>query len=839
MTGGNPSIHLALRFHGNFYHSYRGDTPDELGFGKDIRIIRRIVESLDALNDRGVPVCGTWDLENYFSLETIMPKHCPDLVEGIRDRVEKGCDEIEIMSYNNGLVSAHTAREFEEAMTRAVTNDRGSGVKDIFGAYAPVVRPQEMMYTPSFLKLFSHYGFEAVSLYYSSIPFNTFSNFVPRLSLVEQHNPLVLSYPDFDETLTLLPAYNNGDILDNISLRRWVRRLRREQLKLEEPVDLLLLIDVDADDDFWWGYEVPVISKLNRSLDGITGLVESVASLDYVTFTTPYRYLQGHEPAGTIVIGQDTADGSFDGLSSWAEKWSNQQLWTGIDRSRILELQARRLAEENTDNNREIDALLGDSFEDRLKSFSTTHFGMASPVMNVTRLHTAYRLVSSSVEKARQAYDRALAPWRVRAGPDEILLIDYTRGISTDAVQYEPRPSRSLVRLGLKGERFRDDCTLAAAGAELPGALFPAMDKGERELLFIADMAPGQVKKFRLQETVSGAVPENPVALDGQTISNRVITLEFDGKNQCTALTHNGKNLSAGRFTTTGITYAGKRREVESWTETGSGVAAGGLVGYRRFAGEVRLDSRGEKVLSVEREYLLAAGLPYLYLTVRVVFPETLPQKFKKGRAVRLEQQWDGNWHEVMPCELAPAIFGSGDAPVRVWKQNHAGFVSRYDLDYGRFSRNREVDSINNHVTWSWAAVSNGEQGLLVAQSADYLTSLAFCNLRTRLFEGTTRVFLNPFGSYFGSQLNYMTANTGIGKAIALQASDHLDPYAPSYNGREQRCSLLIAPYGGDEPPEDMQNDALAFTCPGIVISGEEYIKRPPHVLWRPPGHHA
>ena len=38
-----PKIYLAFRFHGNFYHSYRGDTPDELGFGKDIRIIRHIL----------------------------------------------------------------------------------------------------------------------------------------------------------------------------------------------------------------------------------------------------------------------------------------------------------------------------------------------------------------------------------------------------------------------------------------------------------------------------------------------------------------------------------------------------------------------------------------------------------------------------------------------------------------------------------------------------------------------------------------------------------------------------------------------------------------------------
>ncbi len=830
MTGKSPSIHLALRFHGNFYHSYRGDTPDELGFGKDIRIIRRIVDGLDDCNGRGIPVCGTWDLENYFSLETIMPGHCPDLIEGIKRRVADGYDEIEVMSYNNGLVSAHTAREFEEAMTRAVTNDRGSGVKDIFGRYAPVVRPQEMMYTPSFLKLFSRYGFEAVSLYYSSIPFNTFSNFVPRLSLVERHNPLVLSYPGVDETLTLLPAYNNGDILDNISLKRWIKRLRREQLGLDEPADLLLLIDVDADDDFWWGYEVPVISKLNRSLDGITGLVESVASLDYVTFTTPYRYMKGHDPKGSIVIGQDTADGSFDGLSSWAEKWSNQRLWTGIDRSRVLELQARRLME-NTDNNRKIAELLDESFEDRLKSFSTTHFGMASPVMNVTRLNTAYRLVASAVEKAARARDLAAVPYRDRVGAGEILLVDYARGISTKAVQYEAKPSRSLVRLTLKGGLPGGDCSLKTGGATIPGAVIQSLDGG-RELLFVADMAAGGEKLLKLEET-PGRAPEMPVAINDRSLSNGILTLEFDEGNHLAGFAHEGAELSPGRFTSTAVTYGGKRREVESWSETGSGVAGNGLVGYRRFSGEIRFRSGGERVVKVEREYLLAAGLPFLFLTVKIAYPETPSRKFKKGRALRLEQEWDGNWHEVMPCEISPAVYGTAEEPVRVWKQNHAGFVSRYDLDYGSFSKNRQADSLNNQVTWSWAAVSNGDRGLLLAQTADCLTSLAFLNLRTRFHEGNTRVLLNPFGSYFGKQMDYITSRTGIGKAIALVASDHLDPYAPSYNGREQRFTILVAPYRGDEPPEEILNDALAFTSPCAVVADEELVASPAHESWK------
>jgi len=132
-------IHLAFRFHANFYHSYRGDTPDELGFGKDIRIIRKTIEVLDGFNDEGVPVCGTWDIENYFSLEKIMPEHCPDIIESLQRRVAEGKDEVQVMSYNNGLISAHTASEFDDAIGRAIANAAGSGLKDLFGEFGPMV----------------------------------------------------------------------------------------------------------------------------------------------------------------------------------------------------------------------------------------------------------------------------------------------------------------------------------------------------------------------------------------------------------------------------------------------------------------------------------------------------------------------------------------------------------------------------------------------------------------------------------------------------------------------------------------------------------------------------
>jgi len=83
------------RFHVNFYHSYRGDTPDERGFGKDIRVIRSILDSLDELSKDGIEVKCAWDFDNAFTLGHILPSFAPDIIERIKMRVIAGVDEIE------------------------------------------------------------------------------------------------------------------------------------------------------------------------------------------------------------------------------------------------------------------------------------------------------------------------------------------------------------------------------------------------------------------------------------------------------------------------------------------------------------------------------------------------------------------------------------------------------------------------------------------------------------------------------------------------------------------------------------------------------------------------
>ena len=121
---------------------------------------------------------------------------------------------------------------------------------------------------------------------------------------------------------------------------------------------------------------------------------------------------------------------------------------------------------------------------------------------------------------------------------------------------------------------------------------------------------------------------------------------------------------------------------------------------------------------------------------------------------------------------------------------------------------------------------------MLVAQTAEVNASLAFCPMRTRTTRRGTRVLLNPFGSYYGKQLSYATAFTGLGKRIATALAESLDPHAPSYNGEREEFCQLIAPYSGDQPPEQIRSDAEAFAYPHAILSRSKAIALLRHRRW-------
>ncbi len=841
----NPKIYIAFRFHVNFNHSYRGNTPDENGFGKDIRIIRHIIDTLNDYNSKGIDVCGTWDADNYFSLQNAIPEHSPDLIESWKKRLESGRDEFQIMSYNNGLISAHTAREFEEVIKRSISNHDKSGIKDIFGSYEPMVRPQEMMFTPIQLKAYQQHGIESISLFNSALPFNTFSNFIPPLSLVERFNPLTLKYEGIEETLTLIPAYNTGDLVDNISLLKWVKKIRKQQLELHEPTDLMVLVDMDADDDFWIGMDFPLVNKVYSSLQGLSGLVDSLDGLDFIEYTTPGKYLKEHDTIRTIEIRQDTADGSFDGYSSWAEKWSNQRLWTGIERSRLLELQTRRVLElvNNKGIAKEVDALLESSYEERIKSFSTTHFGLSTPIMNASRLQIAQNIVRGSVDQAFKAFGVAEIFYNESRDAESFSLVDYKRGQDTDVFKFQSVPSKSLVKLRL--QNIPEDKTgcislVDDSGNEVPHIMvYGVNEQGEKraQLYFLESFEPYEKKDYKLIETdelENESAKSSQRALSANILENSDLTCRFDDQNNVVGLIFRGHEFIGDNGFNTAITYARHRTDANEWKDVEFNTTGAGQLMVRRQRTELLLKAAGGKKVEVKRQFKIAESLPYLYVDMSLKYPITSFQKYSRERAERLGKAWDGNWIEIMPCELVPTFFGTSHNHLKVWKHNYFGHVSSYQINYADFSKNHELDAFNNQITNGWVAVSDGTKGLLIAQTVETNSSFAFCPMRTRKTGGETNIHLNPFGTYFGRQFKYPTAVTGLGKMGAFMTSDHLDPLAPSYNGKKQCLSLMIAPYKGDEPPREVQNDAMAFAYPYLLLTKSDLIKDPECRNWKP-----
>lgn len=833
-------IYISFRFAVDFHHSDKTVISGEEDFAEDVRMIREIITVLNETVEKDVEVCATWTFEHRFSLETVILNDYPDIIEDIKKRVSDNRDEVELMSYNGGLISAHTACEFEDTVSRAISNSAGSGIADLFGEYEPAVRPQEMMYTPVHLRLYSRCGIRTISLFYSSLPFNAFSNFVPPLSTLERYNPLHIEYPGIPDKMILLPSFHVGDLIDNISLSRWVKRLRKQQKKLENPTDLLLLIDLDACDDFRAGLNVPLIKRFHPSSGGLKGLIDSVRDLDYVTFTTPRKYLKKHPPAGTVVLKQDTANGSFDGLSNWAEKRSSQKLWTGIERSRILELQTRALMGCPEPDQKDLESLLAEAYEQRIQSLSTRHFGLSSPVVNTARLKIAADLVKTSVEKASTAFSFATDRYPKKpASPDQLILMNYKKGMDSNSVKLESSPFKGLIRIEL--DRSVDDVQLVGgtSGEERPVPVSvidtPGKEQsGTKEMLFVESFDASEEKQFQLHLMSTQAATSERDEKEGSsgTIANDQLSIEFDEDNQVCDLRFEGEDEWKNITFNSAVTYNKRTVESLSWKETAVSQAGDDRIRVKRMSTGLQLDGSKDDKVEITRQFLLAPGLPYLFTDVYVEYPTTPSYKYNRDRSSRLDQAWDSRWSEVMPFEIKPYLFGDRHNPLKIWKHNFAGHVSYYELNYAYFSKNRELDSFNNHITHGWVAVSDGEKGILIAQASSIQGSMAFCPMRLKRCGSQLEIHMNPFGSYYGRQWHYGTAHTGLGKLSAFMTSCHLDPLAPSYNGTKQRFSLMIAPYNGDEPPREIRNDALAFAYPPIVLSNSDRIVKPCHLSW-------
>lgn len=761
-------IHIAYGFHVNCYHSYRGDTNDNLGFGSDIRIIRKILDTLTQFNKNGIPVKGTWDCENFFSLEKILPEYAPDILEKLKDRTQNYGDEQIIMGYSNGALGAMNEKELEASVKLAVTNEQGSGLVDLFGKCEMLVRPQEVMFTPSQVSVYNKLGVKALCLYYSCVPFDAFRTLIKKLPDEMAFNPVDYVYKG--EKLTVIPTYSNSDVCDAGCLRAWVKELHRKQVSGEINCDLLLFINMDADAIFWESMNLPV--KIANT-DGIHGLVEEVCDLPYVVFDTPGNYLKTHTPKGTIEFTQDTADGNFTGYASWSEKPYNRKIWTAIERARAM-AKVNAASDENAP-----------SFQKRVLLLSTTHFGLATPVLNIQREKKADALAQDIIESEKEALPKS-----------EKLTVYNINGTTLQCAQLKlTKPLESVSMLRLSGDGLKDWAVLSF--------------DSENNTVFVM-LRFGRVKKTY---TIEAAVAEKKSAALKLFFETEDLSLRFNTDGKIERLTYKGETIGEKDFLHSFITYADQKY---NFSQIGCKAldTAGSAQGIRLY-GEIHLPDEIHGG-SFEYDFFTTSFSSGIFVRTKVDYPYTRENDSISTENSSLGRYSDMQWKEAAAFELTPSLKGD----ISVVKRNFMNDVSSFrtqsfpECD----SKNTHLDSFNHQLTGGFVGLTDGETGLAVANARQVLGSMAHCPMR--LDEDKT-VHLNLFGTYYGKQRHHHGKSKGKILATYTLVTPQGKSIAPAYNGNSETALLGLFGFDGEMPDGKKLKEINAF-ADGAVVSAPD-----------------
>lgn len=816
-------VYVMLGFHINFYHSWRGDTPDEAGFGTDIRVMRGVLDILDHANAIGKKARGYWDTEVYWTFQEILPKHCPDILERIRQRVAAGQDEIVLGPFNNGANHAATADEFRAAVAWAIENPWGSGLRQLFPKVTPFYRPQECVFTTGQEKILKECGVEGLLLYYALVPFNTLGVFTPALPLERRYNPFWFRSRDDQPRLVLFPCMSAADVLDMGSLELMMLDLHIRQVRGEIRSDVVIHLNEDADLESWLPIKIPPMLRWFPNTGGLEEYISLVNKYPWADFSVPSEYLTGHPPTSEVLVRQDLADGAFDGSYSWAEKYTSLLNWTLLEQSRLFSQRAEAMAKQS---GIDLETLLWEgmesSFFKRLIGLSTTHFGMSTPVINEERQARATAILSEANQLAAQAERKAADAIRKKSSDGLYEIELFATPPDRDR---EATPARCAVRLPLILPAEVQAVQVSEDGKPVKTGLTDLMrlpdGRMSCEARFVTDMVPGESRRFQVNVVNMGRPAKKLAGL-----KNEWLQVDFSEGSGVRSFQYRGDPIGGRDFLQPFVTYRTKNKPVvypaTRWEFLPlDGEQWDGLQRVRLRAVVPMETPHGEYCSEFTYTFMLFDALPQLFVDVEARYAVTPSTETIHNMIQKLRRLLDLGWIEVAPFQIHPLLDAPEDKPVRVWKHNYLGVTAYYDLNYGQINpRNRNLDSFNHQVTAGWVAVSDGKKGLLVGENADLLASMAFCPMRLREENGKQCVWLNPFGSYHGEQADYshLGAN-GSGGDFLKAFSGFLRPNGPSYNGQSLHFALMLAPYEGDEPPPWLQSEAAAhFYPPGILF---------------------
>jgi len=848
-------IFFVLSPHINYYHSYRGDSRGSTGFGKDMKLMRNILDKLDEIEEKGlcngrIPI--TWDYADTFWSIQLQQEYQQDVLDRVIERCKAGKDEVLIGSWGNVAQPVLDTEEFEIQHQWFLENSMGIGVKQLFGdRVAPYARTQETMFTQGMIEQYNKLGVEGIGIYYSVYPFDVGRPFLnPRLDLNQRYGLVDFQSAVSDASMLMIPMYGFADILDYYSIKKWFERIREYQEKNLIEGHALIFLNFDMDYDNWIGVSLPKILKWMPNTRGLDEFAAIVDEYDYVKFGNLLDVIPKMNVYGKTVLKQDAADGNWNGFYNWAQKYNNTKFWTVGQRARWFKCISDTLISNKLSQQKaKIDKYIrnnADNFETFIKNqilfASTTNFGMSMPFQHPHRRKTAMNYVIRSHFAADNALKIALEDSLNKlynnVGSNDIYLNVIpilNRGIS-EREQLDVK-GPLLIKTPLPKtiiQKLKKDGSNLSLGNDLNYSIYHQYGKSNplfEAFIKISSLTNKNIYQGKLsvnEQKEKSKISE--LKATKEELSNEFITILLNQKGKIVSFRYNDEEFACDNFLDSAVVFgdAKKPRRYSSNLNQVK-VLRDGTDG---FSAKIKLISEfgilpNSQVIA-EKTLTLYSGLDKIFIDVKMQLCDIKGEKCSEDGTSFVEDPWDERWREIMPCEIKPNIIGS-EKPLRIWKKNFMGYISHFDCDMKQIDpKNYNIGCMVANISDGWMALTNRNKGLLIGFNALKAANFAFSPIKLKdkgfgdsEIEGQ-QIRINPFGTYYGEHFNYWTEGSGHAQEIIPQLFGTYHSTAPTFSGKEISFELVLSPYFDDKPPAEIQNFADHFSLPPLIIIGSK-----------------
>lgn len=847
-------IFFVLSPHINYYHSYRGDSRGPTGFGKDMNLMRDILDKLDEIEEKGlcngrIPI--TWDYADTFWSIQLQQEYQQDVLDRVIKRCHAGKDEVLIGSWGNVAQPVLDTEEFEIQHQWFIENSMGIGVKQLFGdRVAPYARTQETMFTQGMIEQYNKLGVEGIGIYYSVYPFDVGRPFLnPRLDLNQRYGLVEFRSAVSDASMLMIPMYGFGDILDYYSIKKWFERIREYQEKNLIEGHALIFLNFDMDYDNWVGVSLPKILSWMPNTRGLDEFAEIVDEYNYVEFGNLLEIIPKMNIYGKTILKQDAADGNWNGFYNWAQKYNNTKFWTVGQRARWFKCISDTLISNNLSQNKsEISNYIRDNddasetyIKNQILFASTTNFGMSMPFQHPHRRKTAMNYAIRSHFAANNALRIALEDLLNKIYTDaqnnEIYLNIVpivNRGISErEKLSID---SSLLIKTPLPDKFHQKGINISSISStdDINCSIYYQNEKSKpilETLIKPSCFSNQNYYQEKLTFKDGNKISKlKDLKANKRELSNEFISLLLDEEGRIISLEYKDEEFACDNFLESAVVF-GEPKKAKRYSSHKNEV----IVlrdGTDGFSVSLKLKSEFEIIqdsqVTAEKTITLYSGLDKLFIKVKMQLCDIKGEKCSEDGTSFVEDPWDERWREIMPCEIKPNIIGS-EKPLRIWKKNFMGYVSHFDCDMKVIDpKNYDIGCMVANISDGWMALTNSNKGILIGFNALKAANFAFSpiKIKDKGFDDTKKegqqIRINPFGTYYGDHLNYWTDGTGHAQEIIPELFGTYYSTAPTFSGQEINFELVLSPYLGDEPPTKTQNFADHFSFPPLILIGSK-----------------